>query len=99
MRVYLKIPVIFFVMLNINFACTTPKMQKGRQGITGEVRWVEGNLMPVSGDTTINRKYKGIPIQRDLYIFQAVKKDDVIRGGEQFYKKVKYLKRIISNNV
>ena len=88
MKVYLKKSVIFFIILNINFACINPKMQTGRQGIVGEVRWVEGNLMPALGDTTITRRYKGIPIQRQLYIFQAVKKEHAISGGEQFYKKV-----------
>lgn len=88
MDVYFRKSVIFIIILNFICACISTKKPSTDQGIKGEVRWVEGNLMPAVGDTTINMRYKGIPIKRELYIFQAVKKDDVISGGAQFYKKV-----------
>ncbi len=100
MDVYFRKSVIFIIVLNFIFACIATKKPSTEQGIKGEVRWVEGNLMPAVGDTTINMRYKGIPIKRELYIFQAVKKDDVISGGGQFYKKVNVdlVARIQTNN-
>jgi len=59
-----------------------------RQGIVGEVRWVEGNLMPTIGDTSLYERARGIPLVRDIYIFRAVKREDVVSGGGSFYKLV-----------
>ena len=55
--------------------CVVPK-HSGSQGITGVVRWVEGNLMPAVGDTTYTTRAKGVPIQREIYIYKAVKIHD-----------------------
>ncbi len=50
--------------------------QSGAQGIAGTVRWVEGNLMPAIGDSTYIERSKGAPIQREIYIYKAIKIHD-----------------------
>jgi len=72
----------------ILFGCANQKTSIGTQGLIGEVRWVEGNLMPTIGDTTYVERAKGIPIEREIYIFKAIKIDEAISAGGSFYKSV-----------
>ena len=59
------------------------------QGISGDVRWVEGNLMPALGDTTYLDRSKGIPVAREIYIFKAIKIHDVKPQIGDFYSDIK----------
>ena len=45
-------------------------------------------MMPKVGDKTTPQKLEGEPVERDVYIFKAVKLDNVIKGGSSFYKLV-----------
>ena len=69
-------------------SCAIHRNSSGNQGITGEVRWVEGNLMPMIGDTTYNSRSKGKAIQRELHIFLALKRDDVQPANGTIYKQI-----------
>lgn len=44
--------------------------------------------MPAIGDTTYIERAKGIPIERDIYIFKAVKQQDALSAGGTFYKSI-----------
>ena len=68
--------------------CVTQKPNYYDQGLAGEVRWVEGNLMPTIGDTTYAERARGIPIEREIYVFKAVKKENTISAVGTFYKSV-----------
>jgi len=91
--------VIFFISAMLFFGCASQRGSSGKQGIIGEVRWVEGNLMPTIGDNSYAHRAFGIPIVRDIYIFSAVKRDDTISAGGSFYKSVngKLVARLKSN--
>ena len=44
--------------------------------------------MPTIGDPTYAIRSKGIPIQRDIYIFNALKEADAIRAKGPLYKHI-----------
>ena len=79
---------IFLLSILFLLGCINQKHSSGKQGIIGEVRWIEGNLMPAIGDTTYIERAKGIPIERDIYIFKAVKQQDALSAGGTFYKSI-----------
>ncbi|MCK5467242.1 MAG: carboxypeptidase regulatory-like domain-containing protein [Cyclobacteriaceae bacterium] len=79
---------IFLLSILFLLGCINQKHNSGKQGIIGEVRWIEGNLMPAIGDTTYIERAKGIPIERDIYIFKAVKQQDALSAGGTFYKSI-----------
>lgn len=92
-----KVPIIFIAILILT-SCINQKISLATQGIIGEVRWVEGNLMPTIGDTTYAARAKGIPIEREIYIYKATKPDDAIRADGNFYTSIstKLVKRLKS---
>lgn len=81
---------LLIILISILFlsGCINQKNSLGDQGIIGEVRWIEGNLMPAIGDTSYIERAKGIPIERDIYIFKAVKQEDAVSAGGTFYKSI-----------
>lgn len=95
----MKNTVIIFISTILIFGCISQRGSSGKQGIIGEVRWVEGNLMPAIGDNSYTQRANGIPIERDIYIFSAVKRDNTISAGGSFYKSVngKLIARMNSN--
>ena len=68
--------------------CVNQKINSSGQGLIGEVRWVEGNLMPTIGDTTYAERAMGIPIERELFVFMAVTNENTIGAGGTFYKSI-----------
>jgi len=72
----------------IFFGCATPKNNVSDQGILGEVRWVEGNLMPMIGDSTYAERSKGKPVEREIYIYKATRLEDVSSSGDTFYTSI-----------
>ncbi len=98
-RVNMKNFLFIFIAILFLFACTTQKRISNKQGIIGEVRWVEGNLMPTIGDTTYAARAKGIPIEREVFIYKAIKADDVNRSKGNFYASIsgKLVRRIKSS--
>ena len=95
----MKNTVIIFISTMLILGCISQRGSSGKQGIIGEVRWVEGNLMPAIGDNSYTQRAIGIPIERDIYIFNAVKRDNTISGGGSFFKSVneKLVARLNSN--
>ncbi len=78
------------------YACINQNGSLNKQGIIGEVRWVEGNLMPTIGDTTYAARAKGIPIEREVFIYEVTKADDAVRSTGNFYTSInaKLVKKI-----
>jgi hypothetical protein len=84
----LKFGVILFLLLFCISGCVSQRPTSGRQGITGEVIWVEGNMMPTIGDTSYTLRSAGNPVQREVYIYKAVKLDDTIIHDGSFFKSI-----------
>lgn len=59
------------------------------QGLAGQVRWLEGNLMPTIGeDVEQNQKdYKGEPVQREVHIYELTSMDEATAEGT-FFKNI-----------
>lgn len=59
------------------------------QGLAGQVRWLEGNLMPTIGeDVQQNEKdYKGEPVQREIHIYELTSMDEATAEGT-FFKNI-----------
>ena len=95
----MKNTVIFFISTMLIFGCVGQRGSSGKHGIIGEVRWVEGNLMPSIGDDSYTQRINGVPVERDIYIFSPVKQENTIRGGGSFFKSVngKLVARLKSN--
>lgn len=87
-RVNMKKILIFFVAILFLSSCINQKTRLATQGIIGEVRWVEGNLMPNIGDTTYVARAKGFPIEREVFIYLATKPDETARSDEIFYTSI-----------
>ncbi len=60
-------------------ACSMATKSNQPQGITGRVLWLEGNLMPSVGDTTMTDRLAGKPVQRTLYIHEATTPDETVK--------------------
>ena len=72
------------------FLCSCVAMQHkdGGQGIIGEVRWIEGNLMPSIGDTSYASRAEGVPIEREIYVYKATQLKDVEKSRGSFYTSI-----------
>lgn len=56
------------------------------QGLAGEVRWLEGNLMPtISEDPEAETEKKGEPVQRELHIYELTTMDEAKAEGTFFH--------------
>jgi hypothetical protein len=84
----MKNPLIFLLPVLFLSACANQKSISKTAGIFGEVRWVEGNIMPSIGDTTYASRAKGVPIEREIFIYQATKISDARRSEGNFYKSI-----------
>ena len=80
--------VIYCLGLSMLLACVSQRKSASGQGIVGEVRWLEGNLMPTIGDTTYAARAKGIPVKREIHIYKAVKTEDTKVEDGTFFTKV-----------
>lgn len=83
-----KVLIIFIAILFLA-SCINQKISLATQGIIGEVKWVEGNLMPSIGDTTYATRAKGVPIKREIYIYKVTKPDDAVREDGNFYASIR----------
>jgi len=66
----------YYLMLTVSFlllACQQPSMksQQITQGVKGEIRWFEGNMMPAIGES----QNTGKPVKRKIYFCKPVKID------------------------
>ncbi|ELR68935.1 hypothetical protein C900_05628 [Fulvivirga imtechensis AK7] len=76
---HLFIPILVFFVIS----CKSMQAQKIEQGITGTVRWYEGNMMP-GPDTKTN---EGQAVEREIHIYELVTMQAAHREGE-LYKDV-----------
>lgn len=83
-----KIPVIICIILVVLTGCESFKQATSFEGISGQIRWVEGNLMPTPGDANYAQRAKGRPVEREVFIFELVNRKDAISAGGSFYKSV-----------
>jgi hypothetical protein len=70
------------------YSCVAMQHKDGGQGIIGEVRWIEGNLMPSIGDTCYASRAEGVPIEREIYVYKATQLKDVEKSGGSFYTSI-----------
>jgi hypothetical protein len=80
--------VIYCLSLSLLLACVSQRKTVSGQGIVGEIKWLQGNLMPAIGDTTYAARAKGIPVQREIHIYKAVKINDTSVEDGTFFTKV-----------
>jgi hypothetical protein len=71
-------------------ACSVVNKNNQRQGIMGRILWLEGNLMPAIGDTTMAERMAGRPIQRTLFIHEPTTPDETVKVQDSgmFYSKI-----------
>ena len=95
-----KIRIIFCVLVWNIMGCVSQNNTGAIQGISGELRWVEGNLMPAVGDTSYVKRAEGKPVQREIHIYKAVKIDDALVEEGTFFKSVnsELVKKIRTND-
>ena len=84
-----KIIVVLICLLTA--ACINKPAQKPqkqiKQGVTGQVIWLEGNLMPTINDPNTKAR-QGKPVAREIHIYKLTNvKDTESTGG--FFTKVK----------
>jgi len=87
------------VVLMILTDCLSQNLLTGKQGISGEIRWVEGNFMPAVGDTSYVNRAKSEPVKRVIYIYMATKRDEANCYDGVFYTDIKteLIRKIKSN--
>lgn len=83
----IKFPLLL-VFLSVITGCITQKTYNSNQGIIGEVRWVEGNLMPSVDDTSYADRLKGKPVKRTVYIYKATRRDETIGSNGVFFNMI-----------
>ncbi|MEQ9442815.1 MAG: N-acetylmuramoyl-L-alanine amidase [Cyclobacteriaceae bacterium] len=63
-----------------------PHTNSIHQGITGQVRWYEGNLMPtIVKDTANDQSHKGEAVQRTLQIYELTQQDQATEQSGFFH--------------
>lgn len=74
---------IVIILAALNRSCE-PSID---QGLAGEVRWLEGNLMPTIGEEpeAEAEKRKGEPVQRELHIYELTTMDEAKSEGTFFH--------------
>lgn len=74
--------IIIFFILTTTCQTNKPMFSTGiSQGISGTVLWYEGDLMPGIGKEPV----KGLPVQREVYIYEATALDQAEVTEEVFY--------------
>lgn len=62
-----------------------PEDDQLQQGVAGQVRWYEGNLMPtITEDNTAPPRQDGKPIQRNLFIYELTHRDQASQKSHFF---------------
>lgn len=77
---------ILMIMATMSRSCE-PSID---QGLAGELRWLEGNLMPtISEDPPeTDQDKKGEPVQREVHIYELTSMDEAEANGP-FYHNIK----------
>ncbi|MGB3584935.1 MAG: N-acetylmuramoyl-L-alanine amidase [Tunicatimonas sp.] len=61
-----------------------PKKSAIQQGVAGQVRWYEGNLMPTITEGSAEPNRQGYPIQRTLRIYELTHRDEAVKKSRFF---------------
>ena len=77
MRIFSLIIMIFFTACNVNKPVS--------QGISGTIQWFEGDLMPGIDKPPV----KGIPIEREILIYEATRMEDCVQHDGFFHRDLK----------
>lgn len=84
----------------ILLSCSKPMQQNSRplkEGIIGQLVWLEGNLMPTIGD---DREIpKGQPVQREVLVYELTRTKEAEKEGH-FYQNVhtELVQKVMSDN-
>lgn len=83
------------VLAALNRSCE-PSIE---QGLAGEVRWLEGNLMPsISEEPEAQPDKKGKPVKREIHIYELTTMDEAKAEGT-FFRDIKSpLVKTVSSN-
>ena len=83
---------IFLLTLCLAASCINQHKQKLprqiKQGISGEVAWLEGNLMPSIGEPD-NKVREGRPVIREIHVYKLVNAKDTESEEGGFFTKIK----------
>lgn len=76
-----SIPLLFILLSQMTNGC-----QKIDQGIQGQVRWLEGNLMPTISDDpqTKQTPQHGAPVEREILVYELTSMDQAEGTGPVF---------------
>lgn len=76
-----SIPFLFLLLSQMTNGC-----EKIDQGIQGQVRWLEGNLMPTVSDEPqpTNTPQHGAPVEREILIYELTGMDQAEGNGPVF---------------
>jgi hypothetical protein len=78
-----SVPLLFVVLAQMANGCS-----KIDQGIQGEVRWLEGNLMPtISEDPAERAPQHGAPVEREILIYELTPMEQA-EGQPPLFSKV-----------
>lgn len=83
---YIILNVLTFLFLSCATQTVQPGQNRIKQGISGKVLWMEGNLMPTIDRP--NKALQGRPISRQIFIYKLVNVRDAESDG-QFFTKIK----------
>jgi len=75
------------------FSCKSTVSQTLEQGIKGKVLWLEGNFMPGPGQNN-----EGQPVERQLYIYQALKTVEMKKSGQFYAIPAKEPVKVVASN-
>ena len=87
-----KTLILFFILTAFLTACNKPMNAQEnnkivKEGIVGQLIWLEGNLMPVIGFED-REASAGQPVQREVHIYEATKTAQA-EQNENFYSNIK----------
>lgn len=81
-------PVLICLLIAGCIAQPSQKLQKKiKQGVTGKVIWLEGNLMPTIGDTNTKAR-EGRPVVREIHVYKLINVKET-QSQDGFFTKIK----------
>ena len=83
--VFVVILLLMF-LYSCNKAMSNQESSKLKQGISGQLIWLEGNVMP-SVETAGQPNPQGQPVQREVYVYELTKTSEAERK-DQFYSNI-----------
>ncbi len=81
-------PAIMILFVITSISCQnmqTKNFKHLHQGISGQVLWLEGNVMPTIGDNPSPRS-EAVPVKRVVHIHELTNFEEVVQDGALFSK-------------